>query len=267
MLGVMRPGLTVVDNPEDVARTAADAVVRLAKEAVERRGRFVIALSGGSTPKRLYRLLAEEATLRDAVPWQGVHVCWGDERHVPPTHPDSNYRMVSEALLCHVPIPAAQIHRIAAEYADADSAAWAYERTLREVFDLGEGERPSFDLMLLGMGSDGHTASLFPGSPALAERTRLVIAPWVGTLAAYRITLSLPVLTGAATTLVLIAGSEKAATLRDVLEGPHQPERFPIQGLRESTGRISWLADRAAASALTRSPAQIATEPTREKSL
>jgi 6-phosphogluconolactonase len=249
---VIREGLTVVDAVEDLARSAADTVVRLAQASVARRGRFVIALSGGSTPERLYRLLAGEPRFRDAVPWSGVHVCWSDERHVPPADRESNYRMAWDALLSHVPIPAAQVHRIAAEHPDAASVASAYERTLRRVFDLGEGERPSFDLLLLGMGPDGHTASLFPGSPALRERTRLVVAPWVETLDAYRITLSMPVLTSAANTLLLVAGAQKAATLRDVLEGPHLPERFPVQGLRDSLGTVMWLVDRAAASALTR---------------
>ncbi len=249
----MQQDLTVLDTAEDLARSAAETVVRLARESVERRGRFVIALSGGSTPERLYRMLAGEPKFRDAVPWSGVHVCWGDERHVPPAHRDSNYRMAREALLDHVPIPAAQIHRIASECADPESAASAYEVTLRGVFDLGEGERPSFDLLLLGMGADGHTASLFPGSPALRERTRLVVAPWVETLDAFRITLSMPVLTSAACTLVLVAGQEKAAALRDVFEGPHLPERLPIQGLRDARGIVMWLADRAAASALTAS--------------
>jgi 6-phosphogluconolactonase len=247
----MQQGLTVLDTAEDLARSAAETVVRLARRSVERRGRFVIALSGGSTPERLYRALAGEPTFRDAVPWPSVHVCWGDERHVPPAHRDSNYRMAREALLDHVPIPAAQVHRIASEYADPEAAALAYELALRGVFDLKEGERPSFDLLLLGMGADGHTASLFPGSPALRERTRLVVAPWVETLGAFRITLSMPVLTSAARTLLLVAGPEKAAALRDVLEGPHVPERFPVQGLRDSRGTVTWLADRAAASALT----------------
>jgi 6-phosphogluconolactonase len=158
--------------------------------------------------------------------------------------------MTREALLDHVPIPAGQIHRMASEDPDPESAASAYELTLRGLFDLKEGERPSFDLLILGMGADGHTASLFPGSPALRERTRLVVAPWVETLGAFRITLSMPVLTSAVRTLVLVAGPEKAAALRDVFEGPHLPERFPAQGLRDARGTVTWLADRAAASAL-----------------
>ncbi len=249
----MQHGLTVLDTADDLARVAADTLVRLARESVERRGRFVIALSGGSTPERLYRKLAEEPEFRDAVPWSGVHVCWSDERHVPPAHRDSNYRMAREALLDHVPIPAAHVHRIASERADPESAAAAYEVTLREVFELGEGEFPSFDLLLLGMGADGHTASLFPGSPALRERTRLVVAAWVEALGTHRITLTMPVLTDAARTLLIVSGEEKAAALRSVFEGPHEPERLPVQGLSESRGVVTWLADRAAASALTAS--------------
>jgi len=252
-LEAMQQGLTVLDTADDLARSAAETLVRFARESIERRGRFVIALSGGSTPERLYRVLAGEPRFRDAVPWSGVHVCWGDERHVPPAHRDSNYRMAREALLDHVPIPAVQVHRIASECADPASAAAAYEVTLRGVFDLGEGEFPSFDLLLLGMGADGHTASLFPGSPALRERMRLVVAPWVETLGTYRITLTMPVLTSAGRTLLLVAGQEKAAALREVFEGPHLPERLPVQCLRESRGVVTWLADRAAASALTSS--------------
>jgi len=246
----MPQALTVLDAPEDVARSAAETWVRLARESVEQRGRFVIALSGGSTPERLYRVLATEPKVRDAVPWPRVHVCWSDERLVSPAHRDSNYRMAREALLDHVPIPAAQIHRIASECADPESAASAYEVTLRGVFDLGAGEFPSFDLLLLGMGADGHTASLFPGSPALRDRTRLVVAPWVETLGTRRITLTVPVLTNAAHTLLLVTGREKAAALRDVFEGPHDPERLPVQCLRDSRGAVTWLADRASASAL-----------------
>jgi 6-phosphogluconolactonase len=249
---VTRHSLIVVDTAEDLARSAAEMVSGLAQEAVARTGRFVIALSGGSTPERLYRVLAGEPGVRGAIPWFHVHVCWGDERHVPPAHPDSNYRMAYDALLSRVPIPAAQVHRIAAEDEDAGFVASAYERTLREVFDLGEGEWPRFDLLLLGMGADGHTASLFPGSPALRERARLVVAPWVDRFDARRITLTLPVLTHAAHTLLLVAGPDKAATLRDVLEGPDQPDRFPVQGLRESGGAVTWLVDRAAASALAK---------------
>jgi 6-phosphogluconolactonase len=248
---VTRPSVVVVDTVEELARSAADVVVRLAQEAVARTGRFIIALSGGSTPERLYRMLAGEPRVRDAVPWPHVHACWGDERHVPPTHPDSNYRMAYDALLSRVPIPDHQVHRIAAEEENADSAASAYEQTLREVFGVGTGAWPAFDLLLLGMGADGHTASLFPGSRALRERSRVVVAPWVDTVGSRRITLTLPVLTSAVSTLLLVAGPEKAATLRDVLEGPSQPERFPVQGLRESRGVVTWLVDRAAASALT----------------
>ena len=244
------PDLRVVDTPQALAQAAAETVVRVAQESVAMRGRFVIALSGGSTPERLYRVLASEPRFRDAVPWSAVHVCWGDERHVLPAHPDSNYRMAREALLRHVPIPGAQIHRMPSELADAEEAAMAYERALRGVFNLEADQFPSFDLLLLGMGFDGHTASLFPGSPALRERTRLVVAPWVETVGAHRLTLTMPVLTSAANTLLLVSGFDKAATLRDVLEGRHLPERFPVQGLRDSHGTVTWLVDRDAASAL-----------------
>lgn len=245
-----RHGLRLFDTIDDLSRAAAELVARLAQEAVQRHGRFTVALAGGSTPKRLYRLLAEETRWRDAIPWSDVHVFWGDERHVPPTHADSNFRMADEALLSRVPIPPSHINRIVTEDPHADAAATAYERTLRDVFALTESQCVSFDLMLLGMGADGHTASLFPGSSALDERTRLVVAPWVERFGAYRITLTPPVLASARATAVLVSGLEKAVVLHEVLEGPFRPECFPIQCLRASTGAVTWFIDALAASAI-----------------
>ena len=241
--------VSVCETPADVARAGAARVAAWLSAAVSARKRATLALAGGRTPEALYRLLAETPN-RETIDWGRVEIFWGDERCVPTDHPDSNYRMAREALLRHVPIPGAQIHRMPSELADAEEAAMAYERALRGVFNLEADQFPSFDLLLLGMGFDGHTASLFPGSPALRERTRLVVAPWVETVGAHRLTLTMPALIGAANTLLLVSGFDKAATLRDVLEGRHLPERFPVQGLRDSRGSVTWLVDRDAASAL-----------------
>lgn len=235
----------------ELARAAARLFVESAREAVELRGRFMVALAGGSTPRDLYRLLADDDALRQNVSWGDAHAFWGDERHVPPTHDDSNFRMAHEALLGHVPIPPRQIYRIEAEGADAGSVALSYEQTIRAAFGLADGEWPRFDLVLLGMGEDGHTASLFPGSPAVRERTRLVIAPFVEKFGSHRITVTPPVFAHAREIAVLVAGAGKAHTLRDVLEGPLVPDRYPIQCLRDATGAATWLVDGPAASALT----------------
>ncbi len=167
-------------TPQELFAAAAEEVVHAAQEAVAARGRFTIALSGGSTPKNLFTLLATNA--RTTLPWDRMFFFWGDERHVPPTDPESNYRMAEETMLSKIPVAAGNVFRIAAENPDAAAAAEAYEQTLRKFFALEPGQFPRFDLILLGMGPDGHTASLFPGSAALQEKSRLVVANWVDKL-------------------------------------------------------------------------------------
>jgi 6-phosphogluconolactonase len=245
--------LRVLPSAEDVAHAAARFFADRAKREAAGGARFTVALSGGQTPTLLYQLLARQGTgdSGDSIPWSRVQVFWCDERHVPPTHADSNYRMAAEALLDHVPIPSTQIHRIHTEDPSAEAAALDYERTIRQAFGLGEGQCPVFDLILLGMGTDGHTASLFPGSPAIDETARLVVAPRVAQAATGRITMTPPVLTSAAATLVLVTGTEKAATLQAVVEGPNDPSRYPIQCLRMSRNPVTWMIDRAAASRLS----------------
>ena len=238
--------LRVLGDVDELAQAAAEEITRSIEEAVASRGRFTIALSGGSTPKPVYRLLAEEPYL-SRIAWDRVHVFWVDERHVPPDHPDSNFGMAHGALLSRVPIPTDNVHRIRSEKPDAERAAEEYGWALRSAFDLDEGQWPRFDLVLLGLGADGHTASLFPGSDAIRERSRLVIAPWVSSLGAYRITLTLPVLNRAAAALFLVSGEEKAEALRTVVDGDYQPDRFPAQAVRPEEGRLLWLVDRAAA--------------------
>jgi 6-phosphogluconolactonase len=239
----------VLADVEELMRAAADEVARRADEAVREHGRFAWALSGGSTPRDLYRLLASPPH-RDRMPWSAIHVFWGDERHVPPDHPDSNYRMAHEALLSKVPIPPAQVHRIKGEHPDARQAAEDYEQTLRACFQVSAGQRPRFDLILLGLGPEGHTASLFPGTQALHETRRLVVSSWVGKLFTERITLTPPVLNNAAGVIFLVSGEEKALALKAVLEGPDEPEQLPAQLIRPAHGRLLWLVDRAAASLL-----------------
>ncbi len=239
------PDLRIVRDLEELERAAAGELARLARPSGPKRP-FAVALSGGTTPRGMYARLAQDP-YRGLVPWQALHAFWGDERHVPPDHPDSNYRMASEALLSKVPVPAANVHRIPAENTDAAAAAADYEATLRAFFRLRDGEAPRFDLVLLGIGADGHVASLFPGSDALRERARLVAAPWVGPLQARRITVTPPVIASAAVIMVLAAGEQKAPALRQLLSGGGTVDDCPAVFLREARGRVVIVADRAAA--------------------
>lgn len=228
-----------------LASAAAKLFVRQAGATVAADGRFTVALAGGTTPNALYDLLA--TVYRNSTPWHAIHFFWGDERHVPPDHRDSNFRAASEAMLDRVPVPPAHVHRILGELPNAADAAANYEQKLRGEPALGGAALPVFDLVLLGMGPDGHTASLFPGSEALYERDRLVLAPWVEKFRSSRITLTLPVLNSAAMVVFLVSGVEKAETLSAVLEGPHQPIRLPAQAVRPSKGHLLWFVDAAAA--------------------
>jgi 6-phosphogluconolactonase len=214
---------------------------------VQRLGRCTIALAGGSTPRTLYRALAHGA-LRAQVPWSRIEFFWGDERHVPPDHPQSNYRMAHETLLSTVPVGPEQIHRIHAEEADAGAAASAYENEIRATVPAEEGP-PRFDLILLGLGPDGHTASLFPGSDALSERERLCVANWVAAMNAYRITMTLPLLNAARAVMFIVSGADKAAIVRQVVRRDHPGPEFPAE-LVHPDGELLWMLDREAASAL-----------------
>jgi 6-phosphogluconolactonase len=236
------------DDLDALSHAAADELATLVRGAVVDRGACSIALSGGSTPQRLFRLLA--AAGNDALPWEHVDLWWGDERTVPPDHAESNYRMAREALIEPLGLAASHVHRIAGELADHDACARAYSRDLVTAL----GSPPTFDLVLLGMGPDGHTASLFPGSPALDETSRWVVANLVtsplvhGT--ATRITLTAPALNAARHIRFLVAGADKAAALAQVLEGEHDPARYPSQLIAPSAGDVVWFIDAAAASAL-----------------
>jgi 6-phosphogluconolactonase len=242
-----KPEIQIVADADTLYQAAAAEFVRQAGAAVEAKGACTVALSGGSTPKGLYGLLADDPTWRGQVPWDKMHVFWGDERHVPPDHPDSNYRMAHEAMLAKLPIPPTNVYRIKSEYPDARQAADDYEQTLRAFFHLTAGEFPRFDVVFLGLGPEAHTASLFPGTKALHETARLVVSTWVGKFYTDRMTMTPPTLNNAACVIFLVSGDDKALALKAVLEGNYEPEQLPAQLIRPSHGRLLWLVDRAAA--------------------
>lgn len=240
--GAREPTVRIFDGPDEVCRAAREELIQTARAAIAERARFSVALSGGSTPRRLY------ASLVDAkLPWGMVHVFFGDERHVSPDHPDSNFRMARESLLSKIAIPRANVHRIQAEIGDAENAAREYEAELRRSFELRPGELPRLDLVLLGLGADGHTASLFPGTSALKEETHLVAATWVEKLAAQRITLTISVINNAARVIFLVCGEDKARVLRSVLSNDSAGSGSPARRIRPTDGELVWLVDRAAA--------------------
>jgi 6-phosphogluconolactonase len=221
---------------------AAEQLIELANSAIAEHGRFSIALSGGSTPKSLYELLATSA-YAERINWQQVHVFWGDERCVPPDHVDSCYRMAREALLSHVPLPADNIGRIQGEV-PPDEAATKYERILHHFF--GE-QAPRFDLILLGMGDDGHTASLFPDTKALHEETRWVIENYVQIKHMWRVTLTKTAINAAANIMFLVSGSGKAEKLHEVIQGAYAPYQLPSQMIKPENGTLMWFVDHDAA--------------------
>jgi 6-phosphogluconolactonase len=245
--------LAVAASPEALFETAAECFARAAAAAIRTSGSFKLALSGGSTPSGLYALLASprQAT---RIEWSRVHVFWGDERCVAPSDPESNQRMARAALLDHVPLPAAHVHAIRGE-GDPDAEATRYEQALREAFATPDGPPRSapgarFDLVLLGLGEDGHTASLFPGSPALRETRRWVMTAQSGPHATARVTLTPVVINAAAEVIFLVSGRAKAAILKRVLFGPREPDPLPAQAILPRAGELRWLVDADAASAL-----------------
>ena len=238
--------LKVYPDAASLARAAGEHFIALAGEAVAARRRFAVALASGSTPRATYALLASPE-FAGRVDWPSVHVFWGDERCVPPDHFDSNYAMAREALLDQVPLPARNIHRIRGEI-EPERAANEYERTLRAFFTRPPGGSAGrFDLVLLGMGNDGHTASLFPGLAALHEGVRWVVAHYVDKLSVWRVTLTPVIINAAAHVTFLASGASKAERLREVLVGPNQPDVLPVQIVRPTSGHLLWLVDAAAA--------------------
>ncbi len=246
----------MVADAAALASAAATEFARRAAEAIGRSGRFAVALSGGHTPRRAYELLAEpRGPAGDRLPWDRVHVFWGDERCVPPDHPDSNFRMAREALLDRVPIPPANLHRIRGEAASPDDAASGYEDDLRAFFSIAADAPPVFDLVFLGLGGDGHTASLFPGGPALAEARRLAVAAGGPPPATHRVTLTLPVLNSARAVVFLVSGGDKVSVLARILACSDPDPTLPASLVRPRDGELLWLADRAAADPVGSSPA------------
>jgi len=241
----------ILQDGAAIAKRAAQEFVQAAAAAVKQNGVFNVALAGGSTPKALYGLLATDAALRSQVPWDKMHLFFGDERHVGLDQPDSNFRMVTEALLSKAPLQAAQVSRIKGEYPDAEQAALEYEKVLREYFKLKDGEYPKFDLVLAGMGNEGHTLSLFPGTKALHADGRVVVRNWVGKLYTERITLTAPAASNSTRVLFMVTGADKGLALKAVLEGPYEPEQLPAQLLQPKNGKLLWLVDTAAGSMLT----------------
>jgi len=246
------PQIRQVADAEQVSHHGAEEFIRIAREAVAVRGRFLVALAGGSTPRRLYQLLADTPYF-EQVNWPRVEFFWGDERSVPPDHKDSNFRMATEALLHKLPIPACNLHRMQAERADPDAAARDYQDEIARVCGLSrDDEPPVFDLILLGMGPDGHTASLFPSTTALHEIKRWAVPNYVAKFSTYRLTMSYPLLNRAANVVFLVAGADKAHVLAEVLEGPADPERLPSQRIQPVVGHLTWFVDLDAAGRLTR---------------
>lgn len=244
------PGeLRVYGSAEQLARATAELFVKAASESISTRGRFRVALSGGSTPRRIYRLLST-SMFSDRVDWSRTDIFWGDERYVPADDLDSNYRMTAEALLRHVPVPSANIHRVPTEINSPSAAAAAYEDDIRQAFHDSTSV-PQFDLVYLGLGANGHTASLFPHSAALNETSRLVLADFVAEVNTWRISMSAPLLNRGRAVAFLIQGQEKAEVLREVLLGPRDPERLPAQ-LIAPVGKLLWMVDEAAAALVSR---------------
>ena len=239
--------VTILRTREDVAQAVADEFAKIAEESISRSGRFSVALAGGSTPRDAYLQIAEaELSGSCRLPWDKIHVFFGDERPVPPDDAASNYRMANESLLSRVPIPGENVHRIRAEL-EPSAAAQEYERELQKFFDQGTR---GFDLVLLGMGPDGHTASLFPNTAALSEESRLVVANWVEKLKQSRLTLTLPVFNRSGQVLFVVVGSDKASVLQQVLTD--KEIKYPAQRVRPLSGQLRWIVDEDAARLLPR---------------
>lgn len=246
----------VEPNPAALARRAADFFVEQTLQAVAERGVARIAISGGSTPKAAFATLGERGEeWRERMPWDKLDLWWVDERCVPPDNADSNYRMTRETLLDHVPLKPEQIHRMEGEL-EPDDAAARYEAALKKSFGLNGAEIPQFDLVQLGMGPDGHTASLFPHTDALRITDRLVTANYVEKLDMWRVTLTRPVINRARQAFFLIAGADKAMILNEVFEGQRDPERLPSQFIVPVNGILTLLLDQAAAALLPAPDAQ-----------
>ena len=245
----MKSDVRVCADVNELSLRAAEAAVRTINESVQTNDTCSVVLSGGNTPRTLYRLLSSQ--FRDQVPWTKIQIFWGDERYVPPDDPQSNYRMAKETLLDQVPSSTRNVHPMPTSLPDPDVAARDYEKTLRNYFSK---DWPRFDLVLLGLGEEGHTASLFPRSPALEETRRWVVGVKAPSEPPLRLTLTLPALTESANIYFLVAGSNKAQALYHVLAGSPDPKSYPASGIRRAGGTVIWWVDREAAARL-REPA------------
>jgi 6-phosphogluconolactonase len=235
----------ILSDATAIAKRAAQKFVEAAVAAVQEEGSFSVTLAGGSTPKALYALLVNDPALRAQVPWDKMQVFFGD-------HPDSNFRMATEAMIAKSPLKPGQVTRIKGEYPDAEQAAREYEHAIRSSFKLADGQFPRFDLVLLGMGGEGHTASLFPGTKALHEKQRIAVSNWVGKLLTDRITLTAPAINNAVHVIFMVTGADKAPALTAVLERVYEPEQLPAQLIQPTNGTLLWLVDTAAGGLLTR---------------
>jgi 6-phosphogluconolactonase len=242
----------ILPDAPAIANRCAQRFVEIAVAAVKEKGSFEVVLSGGSTPKLLYSLLVDDPALRSQIPWDKMHLFFGDERHVKPDHPDSNFRMAREALFTKSPLKPEQVTRIKGEYPEAKDAAKEYDQFLRTFYKLSEGQFPRFDLVLLGMGNEGHTASLFPGTKALRENRRIAVHNWVGKVLMDRITLTAPAINNSANVIFMVTGSDKAPALTAVLERFYEPDQLPAQLIQPLKGTLLWLVDTASGSLLTR---------------
>lgn len=241
--------IIICRDVDELNHKAAEQFIGLASKAIQHSGQFAVALSGGSTPKALYSLLASP-DYAERVDWSRVDLFWGDERCVPPDHPESNFRMVQESLLSKIQIPSENVHRMMGEK-EPERAAREYEEHLRQFFHLTRGGVPRFDLIFLGLGEDGHTASLFPGSPALNERNRLVATVYVERLNAYRLTLTLPVINAAAQITFLVTGQSKSAMVKEILGADSKSQTYPANQVRPVNGNVTWLISKDAACELS----------------
>lgn len=236
--------IAVYPDTDSLSHAAARYIVQVAQESIVTHGRFTLALSGGNTPKKLYGLLASEP-YRSQIDWALVEIFWSDERCVPPDSADSNFHMAQEVLLSKVPIPAQQVHRVPADAPDRDAASLAYTQEMQRVF--GTNAVPSFDLIQLGMGPEGHTASLFPHQSSLHEQTRLIMPVTVPKPPPPRLTFTPPLLNAAVHVLFLVTGADKAEAVQAVLEGDYQPDEYPAQIVKPTKGEVTWMFDTAAA--------------------
>lgn len=247
---------------EEISRRAAEEFISEGKKAITKSDRFTVALSGGSTPRNLYQLLATEE-FSGELDWEKVYFFFGDERDVSPASVKSNYKMVRELFFKPLKIKTRNIFRWRTEIINPVEVAEQYERIIRRFFELGTGEYPRFDLVFLGMGDDGHTASLFPHTQALAENERIAVANWVEKFDSHRLTLTYPVLNNAVKAVFLVSGANKAETLQQIFEGDSQPEKFPARNVKLKSGKLVWLIDEKAAGLLKRSKAKSNTRPGR----